>query len=175
MKLGLQRGRVSVVPDYPGWRESFKTEREALLADAQGLLLEVEHVGSTTVPGLPAKPIIDIVAGVSSRETIPVLAEILTTSRWIDLGDKGESGGHLFVKESEPEVRTHHLHVVVYGDLQWRSYLAFRDRLLDDESLKEQYAALKRDLLSTFVEDRSAYTKGKARFVRSVLEESSGG
>ena len=84
-------------------------------------------------------------------------------------GDKGDSGGLLFVLEDRPAHRIGHVHVVPYGSEKWRQYLAFRDRLRIDPDARASYAEVKRRLGERFASDRQAYTAGKAAFVAGVL------
>ena len=170
MALGLSRFDVQLVAHEPAWARSFALEREQLIAAAGHLLPEVEHVGSTSVPGLIAKPILDIAARVRRRDDLPGLAKLLAPLGWIDRGDKGPTGGyHLFVRESAPAVRTHHLHVVPVGEPGWADYIVFRDALRGSEALRKAYAAEKRRLAVAFVGSRRDYTAGKSDFVRRVL------
>jgi GrpB-like predicted nucleotidyltransferase (UPF0157 family) len=122
------------------------------------------HFGS----GLDAKPIIDIAVAVPSTEAIPQLRQPLRDLGYIDRGDAGSNGGYIFAKESAPEVRTHHLHVVYADDPQWREYLLFRDMLRADETLRTRYAEIKKALRKQFAEDRKGYTNAKNEFIRSL-------
>ena len=167
--IGLQRHTVRIVEHDPAWSELYAAEARGLRAAAGGLLLDVQHVGSTAVAGLPAKPILDIAVAVQTRATIPGLVQRLTASGYLDRGDGGDNGGYLLVKDSAPEVRTAHLHIVAVADPQWHDYLAFRDRLRVDCGLRNAYAALKRALALRFADDRKSYTAGKEEFIRKAL------
>lgn len=127
----------------------------------------IHHIGSTAVPGLEAKPIIDILAGVrglgDSRGCFEPLAR-LAYMHAPYLPDEM----HWFCKP-HPSRRTHHLHLVPVGSKRCIDELAFRDRLREDAGLAEEYLALKRWLASRFANDREAYTDAKSDFVRSAL------
>ena len=167
--IGLRRHTVRVVEHRPEWAALFAEAAEAIRQATAGLHLQIEHVGSTAVPGLPAKPILDITVAVRQRAEIAEVVRRLTPLGYMDRGDGGNEGGWLLVKESAPEVRTIHLHIVEETDPQWRNYLAFRDRLRNDATLREQYAELKRRLGASFPNDRKAYTAAKHEFIRAVL------
>ena len=167
--IGLRRGSVEVVPHYPGWRDLFEEERRRLNERMSELAFDIQHVGSTAVPGLAAKPIIDIAVAVASPDLISQCRQPLLDLGYIDRGDAGSDGGYLFVKERVPDVRTHHLHLVTIDDPQWANYLRFRDALRADPSLRVAYAALKLELQARFVLNRKAYTSAKNTFVRGVL------
>ena len=173
MVIGLKRGTVKVVPYQVEWEEMFERERRLLTQRIGNLVVDIQHVGSTAVPGLEAKPIIDIAIAVADAAMISACVRPLESIGYIDRGDGGTNGGYLLVKESAPEVRTVHLHLVAIGDPQWRTYLRFRDILRGDETMREQYANLKATLRRLYSDDRGRYTSGKHDFIRSVLQLSS--
>ena len=166
--IGLKRGTVGVVAHRGVWRQLFERERRALRERIGPFVVDIQHVGSTAVPGLDAKPIIDIAVAIPSAEVIPQLRQPLCELGYIDRGDAGGDGGYIFVKESAPNVRTHHLHVVAIDDPQWRDYLLFRDKLRADEALRTRYTELKRALQERFAEDRKGYTSAKHDFIDGV-------
>jgi GrpB-like predicted nucleotidyltransferase (UPF0157 family) len=168
--IGLDRGTVRVEPHDPAWFAAADRVCRDVLSHCGELVADIQHVGSTSVPGLPAKPVLDIAAGVPADCAIDDLLRALSGAGFQYRGDKGDTGGHLFVVEPAPNVRTVHLHIVEHGSAQWRDYLLFRDILRTVPSLREQYAELKRQLATAHSEDRTAYTSGKAAFIRTVLE-----
>lgn len=124
----------------------------------------VEHVGSTAVPGLAAKPIIDIAVGVLAKG--PDLIALLESDGWIYVGERpDDDGGTLLVTETAPGHRTAHLHVVLHNGSEWRRYLIFREALRSDPALRAAYARLKLELAAAHPRDRAAYTEGKSEFV----------
>lgn len=167
--IGLKKGTVQVVAYRSQWPDLFERERRVLQQHIGHLALDVQHVGSTAVPGLDAKPILDIAVAVASVSVVPRCVRPLCRLGYVDRGDKGGVGGYLFVKEPTPDVRTHHLHVVATDDPQWRRYLRFRDALRDSEALRARYSTLKRTLRERFPEDRNAYMAAKCEFVEGVL------
>jgi GrpB-like predicted nucleotidyltransferase (UPF0157 family) len=161
---------VALVPWQAGWPALFEAEKRRLLGLFPGRLVQVEHFGSTAVPGMPAKPVIDILAGVESMAVAealfePLLAHGYTTSREFNamLPDR-----KWFMRASGGR-RTHHLHVVVFGSAQWDERLRFRDLLRADAALARSYAALKEDLAARHRGDREAYTEGKSAFVAAAI------
>ncbi len=168
--IGLKRHTVRLTEHNTNW-PALAAEVCQEARDACGdLLADLQHVGSTAVPDLPAKPILDIAAAVRKLGVIPELIEQLTRIGYIYRGDGGDNGGHLFVKESEPDVRTIHLHVVVHGDRQWNNYLRFRELLLQDSHMRWDYAELKKQLGAKFGMDRKACTAAKEEFIRMCLQ-----
>jgi GrpB-like predicted nucleotidyltransferase (UPF0157 family) len=161
---------VHIVPYDPAWPALFEKERrtlETLLA--KWLVGPVEHVGSTAVPGLAAKPVIDIMAAVesldASRPAIPALADL----DYLYFPYRPEEE-HWFCKPSA-KFRTHHLHLVPMGFRSWKERLVFRDYLRRNSATAAEYAALKRRLATQYEFDREAYTEAKGPFVQRVLEQ----
>ena len=127
----------------------------------------MEHYGSTSVPGIKAKPIIDILAGIGRLEDGPSLIGPLAALGYDYVGDKVVPGHHIYGKGVE---RTHLLHVVEYGSTIWTEALRFRDALRDDPALAREYEALKIALSEKYGERRADYTAAKASFIQSVLD-----
>lgn len=152
----------------PSWPRRFAAERaaidEAIGASATG---GIHHVGSTAVPGLAAKPIIDILVGVDSLEAARACFEPLAGLDYLYAPYRTEEM-HWFCKP-HPSRRTHHLHLVPTDSPRFRDELAFRDRLRADPAAAAEYAELKRDLARRFTTDRESYTDAKAEFIRRTL------
>lgn len=165
--LGLARHTVRLSEPDPQWPALFRAERDLLRACTGELLGGIEHVGSTAVPGLCAKPILDIAALLPAAGDLPAVIAALAPRQYLYRG-AGE-GGELLVRDLTPDVRSVHLHLLAPGDPRWDDYLGFRDLLCVDAALRERYAALKRELASRFASDRTSYTAGKHDFIREVL------
>ena len=134
-------------------------------------LLDLQHIGSTAIPGTDAKPIIDIAAAVRTFEESRCCVEPLEGIDYIYKGEHGIPRRHYFVKGSP---RTHHLHMVEIQSEDWRVPLVFRDFLRRNPDAAEEYTLLKRTLAKRFPRNRVAYTDGKAAFVRDVLTRAAG-
>lgn len=128
----------------------------------------IEHVGSTAVPGLSAKPIVDIMAGVRDLPSSRPAIEAVRPMRYNYFPYKSDVM-HWFCKPSDVE-RTHHLHLVPVGSRLWRERLAFRDQLRRDAVTREAYLEFKLRLAAEFRDDREAYTAAKGPFVEAVLD-----
>ena len=152
------------------WPGVFEAERERLLALLPGPLIDIQHIGSTAVPGLAAKPIVDLLAGVESMNVARALADPLCSSGYTTSAKFNASltDRQWFMRWANGR-RTHHLHVVVHGGKAWRQRLKFRDLLRDDVLLAARYAQLKVELAATHMRDREAYTEAKAAFIRSLV------
>lgn len=132
----------------------------------------IYHVGSTAVPGLDAKPIVDILVGVDNLEVSRACFDPLAELGYLYAPYRAEEM-HWFCKP-HPSRRTHHLHLVPTESERFRDELSFRDRLRADRAVADEYSALKHDLAERFADDREAYTEAKGEFIRRVLANSSG-
>jgi GrpB-like predicted nucleotidyltransferase (UPF0157 family) len=159
---------IEIVAADPAWPARFEEERRLLEETiAPWITGGVHHVGSTAVPELPAKPVIDILAGVESLDASRASFASLEVLEYHYAPYRTEEM-HWFCKPS-PAHRTHHLHLVPTGSRRYRAELAFRDALRSDAARAGEYAALKRRLAAQHREDREAYTEGKAGFIAGVL------
>lgn len=166
--MGLARGTVVVRAYDPAWVEEFAAEARRLRAALGGLAEHIEHVGSTAVPGLPAKPVIDLALGFANEAALAELQAKLPALGYTARGDRRGDGDWLFSKGPEA-ARTHYLHVERYGGERWRNYLLFRERLRAEAKRRDEYARLKAELAARYPKDRDAYTRGKEPFIRRVL------
>jgi 2-phosphosulfolactate phosphatase len=169
--LGLKHG-VNLLVDYdPRWPAAFAAEKERILAALGDRVVAIEHYGSTSIRGLRAKPIIDILVG------IPTLAEWIACKAPLEaLGyDYAEHAGvpnhYIFGRGRDRSERTHLVHVVEYGSTTWRDSLAFRAALRADPTLAVQYQALKEHAIAQAPEGRAAYTDLKGPFVAAVVAD----
>lgn len=158
-----------VVSDYDaGWPALFERLAQPLVAAVAGLGARVEHVGSTSVPGLAAKPIIDIDVAVSSAADVPAAIERLCALGYVYQGDKGVKGCEAFLwPTGAPE---HHVYVVVEGNDPHTNHVRFRDRLRGDPWTAQEYAVLKRGLAERYGADRLGYSGAKTEFVTRALD-----
>lgn len=131
-------------------------------------VLEIQHVGSTAIRGVPAKPIIDMLAAVQEYKTGFDCVEILEQFGYAYHGENHVAMQYFFTKGNPPK---YHLYLVEMGNEMWVTRRAFRDHLRQNPDLKERYTELKMHLVAQFPRDLEAYQKGKGDFVLSVLEE----
>lgn len=165
---GTGDAAIEVVDYQPAWPALFEAERQRLRQVlAPWLAGPVEHIGSTAVPGLPAKPVIDIMAPVHSLAGSMDAISAVAPLDYLYAPYKPEQM-HWFCKPS-PAHRTHHLHLVPLGSALWRQRLAFRDALRGSAELTAGYAALKRQLALRYRHDREGYTEAKGPFIAEVL------
>jgi GrpB-like predicted nucleotidyltransferase (UPF0157 family) len=172
--LGLQSGTVVVVPYHAGWADLYAREAERLHVHLKehGLELVLEHTGSTSVPGLSAKPIIDILGGWQDDADRPRLIAALEAAGYIHRGEQGIPGREFF-RRGDP--RQYHLHLTAVGSPFWNDHLAFRNFLRTNPEAREAYEALKLRLAELHPRDRESYIDGKASFVEGILRAARSG
>jgi GrpB-like predicted nucleotidyltransferase (UPF0157 family) len=165
---------VELHPPSPDWPAAFERERQLLEPLFPDPPMLIEHMGSTSIPGLPAKPIIDIIVLVerlkAAHQAVPAL-EAVGYSFWRDNPDKSK----LYLVKGLPPAphRTHHLHIYDNGD-EVRRHLVFRDRLRADADARQRYLTLKQELAERHRIDREAYSDAKSAFIDAIVAASGG-
>jgi GrpB-like predicted nucleotidyltransferase (UPF0157 family) len=167
--IGLKRGTVRVVPYNPDWYISFQAERDLLRNALGSKVLEIRHIGSTAIPGMPAKPIIDILVAVRTLADVTDFADALVRLGYEDKGDGSVVGRRYFVKGTEA-ARTHHLNFYEMNSSGWTTHILFCEYLKSHKEVAKEYAELKEKLAKEFPTDRASYTNGKEKFVAAVVE-----
>jgi GrpB-like predicted nucleotidyltransferase (UPF0157 family) len=161
--LGLESKRVRLASDHANWAADFDRERQSILDVLSG---QVEHIGSTSIPGVPAKPILDILIGVDDFEAARAFVREMESLGYEFRGEYGIARRHYFVKGTP---RTHHVHMVERGSEMWTVTLRFRDALRADTTLAAEYAERKSALAGQHAENREAYQAAKDRVVEELL------
>lgn len=165
---GLPHGKVFLAPHDVRWRGLFEAEAARIAAALGGAPLAIEHYGSTSIPGIDAKPVIDLLVGLRTLDEALTYVPAMEALGYDFAPYAGVPGHHVFGKGA---ARTHLAHFVEHGGVQWRACLAFRDALRADPARAGAYQALKRELAARHPDDRAAYTAGKGAFVATVLRD----
>ena len=161
---------ITLEPANPEWSRLFEEEKARLFTAFGARFIAIEHTGSTAVPGLDAKPVIDMLGGVASMAAADALLEPLCAVGWDTSPEFNATlSDRRFLLRWPEGVRTHHLHLVVYGGVPWQHQLAFRDRLRSHPEIAERYRKLKYALAAAHKTDRFAYTEAKTAFIKDVL------
>jgi GrpB-like predicted nucleotidyltransferase (UPF0157 family) len=150
------------------WPAAFEAEAARIESVCAGLPIRLEHIGSTSVPGLAAKPVIDILAGRPPRSRVEPYIDALRQLGYEHKGSFGVPGREYFRRGSP---RSHHVHLFVWDSAHWRDHLLFRDHLRAHPELAREYEALKYELAVRFAYDRKLYTDEKGPFIKRVLRE----
>jgi GrpB-like predicted nucleotidyltransferase (UPF0157 family) len=164
---------VHLIPYDPSWPAMATAFIDSFYKEfGADIITKMEHYGSTSIPGMPAKPILDFLVEVSSlQEAIARIVRLTDTKNW----EYWWSGDHitLIKRDEETRIRTHHLHITTFNHKIWNNVI-FRDRLRSNPDLANEYADLKNRLVEEFKIDREAYTNAKGYFVRKVMHIDSG-
>jgi GrpB-like predicted nucleotidyltransferase (UPF0157 family) len=163
---------VIVVPYDSAWATTFAQLRDRLTRVLGALAAGIEHVGSTAVPGLAAKPIVDLDIVLRRPDDLPLAIERLESVGYTHLGDLGISERTAF--RAPPGTPRHHLYVLPAGAPALKAHLALRDALRTDPALMLAYGELKIGLAERHRDDRDAYAEGKTAFITAALGERSG-
>lgn len=134
------------------------------------LAVAIEHVGSTSIPSLAAKPILDLAVGVEDAARLDACIRPLERIGYTSFGDR-EGWGEYFFAKGPDEARTHYLHLMPLEEHRWRDYLLFRDVLRSRPDLRDEYQALKTALAREHGDVRTEYTARKGAFVERILAE----
>jgi len=151
----------------PTWPDQFSELASRVTAALGALELRVEHIGSTAVPGLAAKAVIDLDVVLESPRDLPEAIRGLAVLGYVHEGDLGIVGRDAF--RWPPGEKRHHLYVLVAGADELRRHLAFRDALRADPAVRDKYAALKMSLAIQWAHDRKSYTEAKSAFIMQVV------
>nr|WP_201781492.1 GrpB family protein [Sporosarcina globispora] len=158
--------KVEVTAYNPDWRFKFQSEAELIKGVFKEEILYIYHIGSTSIPGLAAKPVIDMMPVVKNIEQADRLSGEMISLGYEPRGENGLSGRRYFQKGGNQ--RTHHVHVYEKGHPDILRHLAFRDYLRSNQEEADQYGRLKMELSKQFPIDIDAYIKGKEALVKEI-------
>ncbi|GAA4523648.1 hypothetical protein GCM10023160_14060 [Brachybacterium paraconglomeratum] len=174
--LGVRRGVVELAGSSPRWVRAFTGLVAALAPTRPADALALEHIGSTSVPGLPAKAILDVAIGQRPGSDPLSVHEWLMRAGHLYRGEGGEERpDRIYALELEPGLRLVNVHVLDHGGEQWRRYLTFRDHLRTHPAERDAYGELKRRLAIAHPEDRLAYVQAKGSFITARHADASEG
>lgn len=172
MILGLKKGAVKLVPHNKKWASLFEKEKRLLQKSFGDAIIKIEHVGSTSIKDICAKPILDIDVGVKSVKYFEKVARILEKLGYTNIKNKNSPHVHLvFAKGNKRIGTTHYVHVIKHNGILWKNDIRFRDYLRTHKKVAQQYAKLKKKLALTHQNDRMAYTVNKASFIKKFSKK----
>src|SRR6185503_19220240 len=163
--LGLEHRVVSLHDYTPLWADLYREEEIRIRAAVGHLIIDLQHIGSTAIPGIKAKPILDMMAGIAQLDQALLCQAPLQAIGYDYIVGAGIANDYVFGKGA---ARTHYLHVVEYGGEKWTNHLRFRDRLRNDPELAQAYESLKEELSRKFRDSRAKYHEAKSEFINEV-------
>ena len=164
--LGLESGIVRLLEYDARWPALFTAEAQRIRRACAALPVTLEHIGSTSIPGMCAKPVLDILAGRPRDAPISDYVTALGHAGYVHRGERGIPGREFF-RRGDP--RAYHVHLVEEGGPLWREYLGFRDYLRTHHDAARRLAHVKRGLAAQFANDREAYINAKSPHVEEIL------
>jgi GrpB-like predicted nucleotidyltransferase (UPF0157 family) len=169
--IGLKSGTVRLVEYDEGWPGMFEEEKgllESALKDIE--MIDIQHVGSTSVPGMKSKPVIDIAVGVKRLSDGERCIGPLERIGYEYRGDAGVPGRQFFAKGPR-ENRTYHVNVEAWNGRLWKNHVLFRDYLKEHPQTRKEYQKLKEVLEAKYPGDRDSYTSEKDSFIKKIIKE----
>ncbi len=164
---GVERYKVRLMPHNKKWNEEFLKVKKELQRVWDGNVLDIQHVGSTAIPAICAKPILDVAVKLKSIKLMD--KECMKSLGYDYCGERqGNSNYHLFVLRDEQQLSLRHIHCYDKAEQEFDLLVAFRDYLNKNDNIAVQYEKLKKELAEKYPNDRNAYTKGKEEFIKSI-------
>ncbi len=163
---------IVIFPYSDVWVSLFEQEKKRLSKSLGSQIIGIEHIGSTAVPQLSAKPIIDIIVGIRSMKQADAVVAGLETMGYLtstEFNKTLQDERFLMKLNDDGSARVYHLHLIPYQGVNWKKRIAFRNLLRRNRSLAEQYAVLKTMLAEKFTYDREGYTQGKTHFIEEAM------
>lgn len=166
--MALKRGIVELNDYNPNWKKEYLKEEKLLKKVLKDYIIHIEHVGSTSIKGLKAKPVIDIIIVIKSLKEIPEIENILKAYDYSNRGPQGVDDRMFFAKGPE-DGRTHYIHFTEPKSNTYYDLVYFKRYLLEHPEYIKKYCELKQELASKYAEERSKYTAGKNEFIKDVI------
>ncbi|MHA1977877.1 MAG: GrpB family protein [Candidatus Hodarchaeales archaeon] len=167
VQLGFSDDIVQLVEYQKSWDYRFQFESAMILLALGDLIEGIEHIGSTAIPGIIAKPIIDILIGIKDLKDVFAHLKVLEVLDYSYTAEAGDDKRRFFKKGSP---RLFHLHFVRYESKEWKDHILFRDILLQDEGKRYRYQKLKMELAQKFPTERNKYAEAKTPFINQILK-----
>lgn len=167
--MGLRMGEVRLEKSNKEWKGSFEIEKENLGKIFKGIALKIEHVGSTSIEGISAKPIIDIAVAVKKLNDFEKVRDEFYNIKDYSIKEDSPSD-EILVRKGDPEEITHFIHIMEYNSERYKNQILFRDYLRTHEAERVEYEELKIKLAKKYKNDRKKYTANKNDFIQKVLK-----
>ena len=171
MSIGMKRGTVYLEPHQEEWERAAKETIQTLKRILGSVAVDIQHIGSTSIKTISAKPIIDIAIAVNDFDGILSMREELRQNGVIYRFEESPRQLLFVMGDFEKDTRSHHIHVVLYGSDEWNNYINFRDYLNSNIEAAREYEAVKLRLAEQYPDDRIAYTDGKQEVIDRLLAE----
>lgn len=168
--MALKRGTVELEEYNKDWSKEYKKEEKLLKKVLGKRIIEIHHIGSTSIEGLKAKPIIDILIVINSLKEIGEIEELLKDYDYTNRGPQGVEDRMFFAKGPE-DARTHYIHFVEPNSNTYYNQVYFKKYLIEHPKYIKEYCKLKEDLAKKYKDERSKYTQGKNEFITNIIKK----
>lgn len=168
--IGLDKDVVEIYPYDKNWINEFEKEKKVLENILKDYDIQIEHVGSTSIPNLSAKPIIDIAIGTKDEQTLFEIADILIKNGY-DVLDNYQTKGEILARKGPPKCRTHYIHMQLIDSEYWNEFIFFKRYLIEHPQEIKRYQELKIKLSKEFSSDRKRYTREKNEYISNILKK----
>jgi GrpB-like predicted nucleotidyltransferase (UPF0157 family) len=167
--IGLEHDQVKLVEHCKEWLNIFEDEKAKIKKLFNDNTIQIEHIGSTAVESIPAKPIIDIMVAINDYSLVDYYKRNLSKINYINLGECGRKGRSFLVKDKN-NISCFHLHLVEFESIYWENNIFFRDYLQNHFKTAEEYAELKIRLAEKYSDNRNLYRVFKSQFIEKILK-----
>ena len=167
----MKRGTVYLEPHQTEWERAAEETIRTLKRILGSTAVDIQHIGSTSIKTISAKPIIDIAVAVNDYELILSKRDVLEKADIVFRFDERPEQILFVMGDFEKDTRSHHIHVVLFGSDEWNNYINFRDYLISNTEAAREYEAVKLRLAEQYPDDRIAYTGGKQEVIDKLLTE----
>jgi GrpB-like predicted nucleotidyltransferase (UPF0157 family) len=167
--IGIPKNSVVLCPYSEEWETLFEREKENLYSSIKEYAMDIQHIGSTSIKGMYAKPIIDIIVVIKDLNDGFKLIQVIESLEYHFKGSLGKSNRFFFWKGDEDK-NTHNLHIVEFKDKNWENLILFRDFMNSHSDYRDKYISLKIELANKYKMDRAAYTEKKIEFILEVIQ-----
>lgn len=167
--MSLKVGEVYLEEYNPNWKEIYKEEEKKLKELLKDNIIEVMHVGSTSIEGLCAKPVIDIMVVVKALNSVEDFKHLFTSDLGYDFRDDGGVKGEYLVRKGSVDVRTHFIHIIEENSERYKNFVYFKNYLESHPEKIEEYKNLKEELSEKYSSDRKSYTASKNDFIQNII------
>lgn len=167
--LGLNRKNVKLSKYHPGWKKAFNDEKIAIQKKLRKAVLDIEHIGSTSIPGMSAKPILDFMIAIKSIDGYEKYVKLLKELKYEFRRDNRATQEHVIFVKGPEDMRTHYLKLTKTDSKFWKENILFRDYLINHPKVATEYKELKENLQESYSSNRATYTEVKAEFIQKIL------
>ncbi len=170
-KIGLKRGIVSLSSHNKNWSSIFESEKNKILKVLGNKVIDIQHIGSTSISRILAKPVIDMAVGMKSLKNGKQIIKKMGDAGYFYRPKYGRTDQHILFAKGNEDKRTHYIHIMKYNGVIWKRDLKFRDYLRNNPKKAKEYENLKKKLAKKYPNNRPLYTEAKTNFILKIINK----